>query len=178
MKAVIHAGMHKTGTTSFQKACRDGENKLKDAGIFYPDLRTIDKESGFPLCHSDIPMALLNRKEAKAQEYIELSIAKAVEADCEKVLFSSESFCTLNWRPENLAKLTQFLDKGFDSFEYVLVLRDVRAIFKSYLKQFIVHFGCDLSGDLANLREKLGSILHTGEKLHKSDIAPDQDREI
>lgn len=36
LHAVIHAGLHKTGTTSFQHSCSDASRELLNAGIHYP----------------------------------------------------------------------------------------------------------------------------------------------
>ena len=36
LRAVIHAGLHKTATTSFQKCCSGLHNELIEQGIYYP----------------------------------------------------------------------------------------------------------------------------------------------
>lgn len=38
MKIVIHGGMHKTGTTSFQQLMFSNRDELIDAGVFYPEV--------------------------------------------------------------------------------------------------------------------------------------------
>jgi hypothetical protein len=37
MKLVLHAGTHKTGTTSIQKVLSDNRTWLRDRGLIYPD---------------------------------------------------------------------------------------------------------------------------------------------
>ena len=39
LRAVIHAGLHKTGTTSFQRNCNNASSELLKAGIYYPKSR-------------------------------------------------------------------------------------------------------------------------------------------
>jgi hypothetical protein len=39
LRAVIHAGLHKTGTTSFQRSCNNASSELLKAGIYYPKSR-------------------------------------------------------------------------------------------------------------------------------------------
>ena len=36
LRAVIHAGLHKTGTTSFQRICNHASGELLKSGIYYP----------------------------------------------------------------------------------------------------------------------------------------------
>lgn len=161
MKVVIHAGMHKTGTTSFQKSCREAQNKLLENSIFYPDLTRIDPKSGFPLCHSDIPIALMSGDIDKLEVYLEYIAAELNRNGCYSTIISSENICSLIWKSRNIDLLNDKLTKIFDELEYVFIIRDIEDLFKSYIKQFVVHFGCDLSRDFNNLNMKLDSILKT-----------------
>lgn len=60
--AVLYVGLHKTGSTSIQSACRDNITALKKAGYFYPLVGLRNKFQGAPENHSALFVLMFKRK--------------------------------------------------------------------------------------------------------------------
>jgi hypothetical protein len=69
MQLVIHAGPHKTGTTSFQVACAEASPALLDFGILYPKTGVDGRELTYGGSHTDLALAMRNRKKQEVGDY-------------------------------------------------------------------------------------------------------------
>lgn len=92
MKIYIHAGMHKTGTTTIQHFCRNNRKFLKSNKIYWP------QEDGpiHPGQHSGLAKLLTRKKWLETRTYIDRAIAEAKQNNCQSVLLSGERFYLVN----------------------------------------------------------------------------------
>src|SRR6056297_1223300 len=84
MKLVIHCGLHKTGTTSFQKFCFHNRFLLRGFGIYYPKYCKYDQ-------HSYVLWKAQQRGMGTLGSFFAKSFAEAT-SDCHTVLLSGEDF--------------------------------------------------------------------------------------
>lgn len=101
VKVVLHAGMHKTGTTSFQNWL----SKLEDVGVFVTP----------PFMNARNPRLFDSRLIAQRLGELE-------RAGCERVIVSQEAISLLD--PNQLRRLREALEAGgATSFSYVVAIR-------------------------------------------------------
>jgi hypothetical protein len=90
MRLILHAGTHKTGTTSIQKVLDDSQDWLKDHGLLYP----VTEPFVGSRPHHKFTHALASDKHkdlAKAQAFISAVKAQADADKCKAVIISSEA---------------------------------------------------------------------------------------
>jgi len=122
---LIHAGTHKTGTTSLQMLFTRNRAELLDRGIMYPETGiwagATESDS-----HSNIAWELMGHAlfDARSGTLDDL-IDEIVASDCEKVLLSSEEFSCLFANPERLHQLKARLENSGFVPHVALTLRDV-----------------------------------------------------
>lgn len=85
MKIYVHAGTHKTGSTSIQDICFINKKTLAEQGIYYPD-------TGDLTGHHDLAFFIQKREFERAKNYLDKEIKKAKENNCHSLLLSSEEF--------------------------------------------------------------------------------------
>ncbi|WP_299830502.1 hypothetical protein [uncultured Roseobacter sp.] len=118
MKLVIHCGLHKTGTTSFQKFCFANRLLLRDFGVHYP-------EYGDQFQHSHVLWEVQRRGSEALGAYLQECFREA-EPTCHTVLLSGEDFenciadVALASEIEALAH-----EAGFDAISWVVVTRPI-----------------------------------------------------
>lgn len=131
MKAVFHLGMHKTGTTSFQRALSDARDSLRTQGILYPQSPA---PASFVHQHADMVDMARRGQFKKIGSYLD-----AVRAEAEgmrAVLFSSEEFSALSNDATAFDKLYAAVRSRFDDVDAVLVVRNlIDAIASTLLQQ-------------------------------------------
>ena len=116
---LIHVGLPKTGTTSFQLRCVAIEEQLLEHGILYPTAgRHFDQ-------HRLLCWELEQRPDRPVARNSLASLVRELdELQPPRVLLSSEMLCTLGHRPDRLALLRDRLrDAGYRP-TVLLVLRD------------------------------------------------------
>ena len=72
-RALFHIGLHKTGTTSFQRAAIPGARRTEPAGIIYPAPPT----GGSSDQHADLPAMLTQGRIGEVTAYFRSTIAAA-----------------------------------------------------------------------------------------------------
>jgi hypothetical protein len=153
--AVVHIGLPKTGTTSFQSACRSQADALADAGVLYPldDWLTF----GDALQHQ----ALAVRLSRGTPESIEEDVRQLREQTegYDALLLSAERMAALLHEPANAPRMKAFresLNRHFDRVEFVCAIRSDRSILKSTLKTKIDGQGMRADGSAQIRREIAG----------------------
>lgn len=134
MQLFVHAGLHKTATTSFQVLCHRNAQLLAEGGVLYTELTP-----GVP-AHHCLPLALIGRDhDTLAQKLAELRESAQV-AGCDRVLVSAEDFenalveTHLAGDFESLAYAA-----GFQSVDWLFVHRDPWRYFNSLYAELSKH---------------------------------------
>jgi hypothetical protein len=86
MRAVLHIGTHKTGTSSIQNALAINSPALAAHGVYYPRSVRGPRNVNF------LAAAIAGGRRDEARQFIEQSVARARRRSCDSVLFSAESF--------------------------------------------------------------------------------------
>ncbi|UCH48985.1 MAG: hypothetical protein JSU95_04090 [Betaproteobacteria bacterium] len=136
MKLTMHIGLHKTGTTALQNACRDGSAMLADAGVHY-------STAGFSTMGTAQHLALSGslRGSAPLQESTDVLLRMRDEnPDAGTMLVSSEDLSTFFGLPAFESKARALLGwnaENFDDPEYFCVIRDELSLIRSIVIQTV-----------------------------------------
>lgn len=122
---LIHAGTHKTGTTSLQLLFTRHRAELRDHGILYPEAGVWNGGSESD-SHTNIAWELIgHRGFDRGSGTLDDLIDEIVASDCEKVLLSSEEYSCLFAHPEHLRQLKDRFEAAGLTPHIALTLRDV-----------------------------------------------------
>ena len=135
MKLIVHAGTHKTATTSFQRLCYNNFENLIASRVLYPKYRNWKQ-------HSYLAWQFQRQNQPVISDFFH-EVKNAIEAfGCEKAILSGEDFenslidHTMANNLENTARLA-----GFNEIEWVFVRRQpsqyLQAIYGELSKQNI-----------------------------------------
>lgn len=120
MHLFLHAGTHKTATTTFQTLCDANREKLAQAGVFYP------RQPGWTQ-HSFLAWALQAREDDKLLRWLRGYRAAAQAAGCAQVLLSGEDFETCLVDTHQAALFQRLaIRAGFTPPRWIVVQRDPR----------------------------------------------------
>jgi len=125
MKLVIHMGLHKTATTSFQNFLHLNRNALLDAGVIYPEIQQ-------QASHWLIPRKILQNNWSFLEDYMKHHLSTARRSNVKTVLLSSEDFETIlleSFRAAQFEKLA--LGLGYSEIHWICVLRSQWDYFNS-----------------------------------------------
>jgi hypothetical protein len=143
---MIHAGAHKTGTTSLQTLFTRHRDELASHGILYPRAGVRPHPHGIDV-HTNLAWELIGHGHySPAAGGLDDVVDEIAASDCRDVLLSSEEFACLVDRPEQLGRLRSRLEDTGRSVHVVLVLRDPRELAES-LYVTLVGYGLDLGYD-------------------------------
>jgi len=129
MKIVIHFGLHKTASSSFQTFLYVNRLALQDVGVFYPK---IDNDKS----HFQIPSAIIKNEWSFVKSFLKKAFDEAINNKLKTVFISSEDFETIiveNYRAsyfENLA-----YEVGFSKIHWLGVVRKQWDYFNSLYSQ-------------------------------------------
>ncbi|MCK5501843.1 MAG: hypothetical protein KAI82_11400 [Tritonibacter mobilis] len=118
MELVLHAGTHKTATSTFQAICSASRDILLRNGICYPEYKSWSQ-------HSFAAWDLQSRNDEEVEAFLMSCISQATGASCTRVLLSGEDFenCLVDTHLavvfENVAKKV-----GFSHVKWIVVHRD------------------------------------------------------
>jgi len=138
MKLVIHMGLHKTASTSFQNFLHINRNVLLDAGVVYPEIEQ-HADSG----HFLIPRKMLQNNWGFIEDYMKHTLSIAKQRNVKTVLVSSEGFETIlleSFRAAQFEKLAREL--GYSEIHWICVLRSQWDYFNSLYAQMSSHQVC------------------------------------
>jgi hypothetical protein len=124
-QVLIHAGSHKTGTTSLQALFTSHRSALRESGILYPFTGALPNGTGIA-SQTNIAWELMDHNSYDpAVGTLDGLIEEVASSGCDKVLLSSEEFARLFDKPARLLRLrTSFEDAGFAP-RIGLVFRDM-----------------------------------------------------
>lgn len=143
---LVHAGAHKTGTTTLQTLFTSHRDELGARGILYPRAGVRPHPQGIDV-QTNLAWELLDHGHFSPEVGTLDGLAAEIEAsDCADVLLSSEEFACLFDRPEQLRRLRDRLERTGRTPHVVLVLRDPRQLAES-LYVTLVGYGLDLGYD-------------------------------
>jgi len=137
MKIVIHMGLHKTGSTSFQNFLSNNKVALMTVGILYPDSDN-NEESQWK-----IPNQLMLENWSFLEEYFKKIISIAKSNSARTIFISSEDMSILlseNFRVKKFENL--LLQIGITEIVWECVLRNQWDYFNSLYAQMSKHNVC------------------------------------
>jgi len=148
-KLIVHAGTHKTATTSFQTICFKNRDQLTKNGIFYPLLtfcpndpvlaHTISRNKGNPESipqHSFLPRLLFKNKLTDVSIFLKNALTSADQQSCETTLLSGEDFesCLVDTSIAcNFRDIA--IQAGYDEIRFVITKRSAIDYFHSLYNQ-------------------------------------------
>ena len=136
MKLVIHMGLHKTASSSFQNFLNLNRNVLLDAGVLYPE---IEEHAG----HWLIPYEILRNNWGFLEDYMKNTLSVAKQRNVKTVLISAEDFETLlleDFRAAQFEKLARGL--GYSEIHWICALRNQWDYFNSLYAEMSKHTVC------------------------------------
>lgn len=105
---LLHVGMLKTGTTSFQVQCQEHARQLLKGGLLYPQSV---QTSSYPN-HTLLATDLLRPRRGRSRSRLLHDILNEVEgAGCDRVLVSGELLSLLWQRPDLLGGLRSSFER-------------------------------------------------------------------
>ena len=135
MKITIHAGTHKTATTSFQKLCFLKKKDLCAQGLFIPEFTdkkkiiTFAESRGmriydFSLQHNFLAWYLQLKELDEVKDFLNRAYLNANKENCDSVLISAEDLENIlmdDCMANNIESIAT--EVGFDQIEWIFVKR-------------------------------------------------------
>ncbi|WP_137701274.1 hypothetical protein [Marimonas lutisalis] len=149
IEAILHIGLHKTGTTSFQAVMHNHRQDFLDAGID-PYRSPSDEKSGRAK-HGDLAFAVIRKgvldldpsdilhsfDQDTCYERTQKALAAYISSsEYDRFLFSTEALSLLR-TSEELERLKSLFPGSVTKFTIIVVLRDKDEWLKSYYNQMI-----------------------------------------
>ena len=136
MKLVIHMGLHKTASTSFQNFLNLNRNALLDAGVLYPEIE--HEES-----HWLIPRSILQNNWDLVEDYMKHAHRTARQSNVKTVFVSSEDFEIFLLESLRAAQFERLALKiGYSEIKWICVLRSQWDYFNSLYAEMAQHKVC------------------------------------
>jgi hypothetical protein len=137
MRAYLHVGMPKAGSTAIQLSLAAHEPELlKDYGIYYGPL-----DQRFQNDY-DIFCAHLAGQKGLLRDLLLKKRQNAYALNATKIIFSCERFFEIAENPNEFSEFVQHFAEIFDnSVEFIVVYRDLRSFIKSHATQLIYNGG-------------------------------------
>ncbi len=144
MRLIVHLGFHKTASTFLQQLLTGNRDRLAAHGVWY------DAEA---VCGAHHPIA--NPLLAGDPAPFAAMIARARDADCHTILFSSENLEALPFVPDVAALLeATAAAAGVEAIDYHAVLREPGAYFESLHAQLSRHTYADTGHMFSEVMKK------------------------
>jgi len=125
MRLIIHIGLHKTGTTSFQNFLHFNRDALLKAGVLYPEMG--EHES-----HWVIPNQIVRNNWNYVEDYMKTSLTNAKKANIKTVFISSEDFELFLFEGYLASQFEKLiLNLGYSKIYWVSILRNQWDYFNS-----------------------------------------------
>lgn len=152
MNLIIHAGTHKTATTSFQYLCFSNKHELSKIGIFIPEFKNKEKIINVASRKGIVPNPLLSFQHNVLAWYIQLkdinevkefllnSYENAIKENCKNVLLTAEDFENIlieDFMAKNIESIAKEI--GFSQIEWIFVKRNPFEYLKSIYAELSKH---------------------------------------
>ena len=147
MRLIIHAGTHKTATTSFQTLCFSKKHALSKKGIFIPEFTDKAKIINFTKSNGIIPKSLTYQHNCLAwylqlkninevKEFLLIAYKNATEENCNHILLSAEDLENILIE-DCIARNIELIAKeiGFKQIQWIFVKRNPFDYLKSLYSQ-------------------------------------------
>ena len=145
MKLVIHMGLHKTASTSFQNFLHLNKKSLLSVGILYPDID--NKEES----HWQLPNQLIRGNWTCLENYFKNALIFAKQKNLNTIFISSEDFAIMLTESFRVSKFENLLiNLGYKEIHWECVLRNQWDYFNSLYAEMSKHKIClnyALAGD-------------------------------
>jgi hypothetical protein len=138
-RLILHIGLHKTGTTSFQIACSQSRKALREFGIEYPEAPELTAHTNL---HVMLPS--LFQQPGGCESVLEILRKSCDSDDINQIILSSEDLSEffvkqdLRTQAENVLR---FFDAHFSDWHAYVVIRDRLEMLKATLLQSIESIG-------------------------------------
>jgi len=166
-RLLLHAGLHKTGTTAVQYFLYRLTDKLRVAGVLYPATGRPD----FVTCgHHNIAWQLAGDPRFDAAHGTLDQLAAEIAAFPGDAVLSSEDFASVLDRPERLAPLLRHPALAGHAITLLLTLRDQVSYFEALYVELLRH-GVVLPAALVAERAMADGVLRTGPRAYPFDFA-------
>lgn len=137
MKIIIHMGLHKTGSTSFQNFLHSNRKALINFGILYPDIDN-NEES-----HWQLPNQLIRNNWTYLENYLKNIITVAKQEKVNTIFISSEDFAILLTESFRVSEFENLLfTLGYKEIHWECVLRNQWDYFNSLYAEMSKHKIC------------------------------------
>jgi hypothetical protein len=126
--AIIHIGLHKTGSTSLQRALVAGRDHLQTQGYYYPNHHLSN-----PNQHSQLALLLREGSHEKFRNALSGILRDFDESKCNTLILSGEEFSTL--KEQSIRQFWQQLSPGFGRVQVILYVRNLYRLILSTTAQ-------------------------------------------
>jgi hypothetical protein len=141
MRLIVHAGLHKTGSTYLQHIMNDNHKALLSRGVYY------EKQAGYPAHHFAAWDVLRGDTSALAR-----MIGTARQSQCHSVIFSSEDLEGVIFDRNAAISIEETaLAAGVDAIEWHMSVRDPGEYFGSLYAQLQHHIYADATAMLCEV---------------------------
>ncbi len=145
MKLIIHAGTHKTATTTFQYFCGNNNSVLLEGGLLYPSIRNCSEQVGDLIYnqlslrpdedifnHSILAWLLQGEKIDLVELFLKENFNKAKEKKCNYLLLSGEDFENVLVDFSIARKIISIAKNiGFNDIDWIFVKRNAYSYMES-----------------------------------------------
>lgn len=138
-RLILHIGLHKTGTTSFQEACFTAREALRQAGIHYPEAQLLTAGTAQHVLLA--PMLRTPDGSAALMAFLR-DLGAHHEPGC--ILLSAEelsTFFTASPDREHAQVFIESLDRHFEDWQAYAVVREGPDMLRSLLMQGLESVG-------------------------------------
>ena len=152
-RVVLHAGLHKTGTTALQSFLHGARDALRDRGIIYPSAGAFDWLGGG---QHNIAWELAGDRRFEARFGTVDDVTREIAESGMDAILSAEDFESIMHRPERFAKLREHPALHDREFVLLFYVRDQAAYLESLYSEMLRH------GVGATLEEFAAPLFGTG----------------
>lgn len=126
MRLILHPGMHKTGTTSFQSYLSTHVDLFLECNILYPATgrgeRASNQHALLPVSTLEMPHSFVGKPKESTSELLESLKHETRDSPCELAIISSEVFCELT--QQRRTELVRDLAQIFDDVDVFITTRE------------------------------------------------------
>lgn len=138
-RVIIHVGMHKTGSTSLQKALFNGRNLLRKFDIVYVGMDNCDNAIQLHFAQNYDRTSLYKSSSPTQVELIAKNRAAEIEAEisnsaCRNIIISNEHFCLL--QPAGIMRMKEFFSR-FGEVHIIYVYREILPWIASFTQELV-----------------------------------------